>query len=1288
MKSGCVYLRDGNLLLQLVEQDIPQPIRPLLNSFSLDHPLVQSLLLQDAPGRIHDIISDVKKMIPQSEAKSMVCMVLKTDTELIGFMVLAAYTESMPDPPGKQALKIIMHEARLFFERIQHQQERIRMYDDLEQRVVQRTSDLQARINELHGIHGYAKLLEQPDSTCTKTAAALPQLICESLRRPELACCRIVLEDSAFESSPSAVTACSFSTAIMLHNHVFGNIEVSYQTPNSLPADQPFLESEIRMVQTIAHRLALSRVREKTEAALRRSEHQYRNLFYQLNDAAILFDASSRKIIDANTAAGHLFEKLPSALKALTISDLFPQEPVGETQADISQLLVSGSSNGQEISLTTKNHIPVSVTLSSSSITIDGRPCIAALFHDVTAQKRAELQRELLNSVFRLFAEDSDLPHILQRLVSTITDKIPKTDLYFTEYDANHNNIRIAAASNRFVCIDPQGVSPQSTSFTTLAIREKKPLWFSDLQQHPEFAAFYLFKKRVHSLLAVPVMAHGKPIGAMLLFSTQPNINLQPLSELLLSIAHTTASEIDRKNSEQLIRRHDQILSAINFAGAALIKEKLSNVVISSVLGQLGSATQVSRVYIFSNFTDQTGDLFCAQQYEWCNDSTEPQQDIPELQHVCYATDCPRWERLLAAQKPIVGNVCDFPAQERAALEPQHILSLCVVPIFVDYEWWGFLGFDDCVNERTWTTMETDALQTAAEVIGSSIARNNSERALRHSEEQFRIIFDKSLDIILIIDPASGKILRANDTVFRSLGYEPQQLTGETLEFLLPFAGRSQFMNFIAQDSGKTIFRTQQFIRFDGGLCTMDFTAAPIPWGQQNAILATLRDVTEREIAEDVLKRNELKYRRIFEESPASLWQRDYSKVLIYLDKLKQRGVLDLSTYFSKNPTELRWCMRLIISTDANRTSRELFNAPTKDDLLRSTSAIYDAHSYPFFIQELCALANHQVDLNMEYHHCTLDGKPLTLIMRWSVLPGCENTFKRVLVSYINITSQRSAEREAALRRDQLVRAEKMVSLGTLVTGVAHEINNPNSFVTLNAPLVLDAWQKSLPILNLHAQQQGDFDLGIGSYLEMREEIQTLIEDMIESGNRIRTIVNALRDFARSTPAKAFSAISINDVVHSTATLLRTTIQKHTRNFSIQYGSDIPPVQANLQKLEQVLMNLTRNACEALDTNSQSIIVHTAFDEDNQTVCICVEDQGCGIPESLLPQIVDPFYTTKRDRGHTGLGLSISATIMEEHGGHLKFTSTPGCGTTAMMILPLADPTTLQVETAAPASAE
>ena len=198
--------------------------------------------------------------------------------------------------------------------------------------------------------------------------------------------------------------------------------------------------------------------------------------------------------------------------------------------------------------------------------------------------------------------------------------------------------------------------------------------------------------------------------------------------------------------------------------------------------------------------------------------------------------------------------------------------------------------------------------------------------------------------------------------------------------------------------------------------------------------------------------------------------------------------------------------------------------------------------------------------------------------MRWSVLPGYENTFKRVLVSYINITSQRSAEREAALRRDQLVRAEKMVSLGTLVTGVAHEINNPNSFVTLNAPLVLDAWQKSLPILNLHAQQQGDFDLGIGSYLEMREEIQTLIEDMIEGGNRIRTIVNALRDFARSTPAKAFSAISINDVVHSTATLLRTTIQKHTRNFSIQYGSDIPPVQANLQKLEQVLMNLTRNA--------------------------------------------------------------------------------------------------------------
>jgi len=130
-------------------------------------------------------------------------------------------------------------------------------------------------------------------------------------------------------------------------------------------------------------------------------------------------------------------------------------------------------------------------------------------------------------------------------------------------------------------------------------------------------------------------------------------------------------------------------------------------------------------------------------------------------------------------------------------------------------------------------------------------------------------------------------------------------------------------------------------------------------------------------------------------------------------------------------------------------------------------------------------------------------------------------------------------------------------------------------------------------------------------------------------------------------------------------------IMKSTQKFSIEYASDLPRLKGNFQRFEQVIINLIQNACQALPDSQRGISVSTSYDEKKRSILISIQDEGMGIPPKALPHIMEPFFTTKRDSGGLGLGLSISSRIVKEHGGTLTFTSQPGKGTTAEIILPI-----------------
>ncbi|MCK4751310.1 MAG: hypothetical protein KAT15_29835, partial [Bacteroidales bacterium] len=135
------------------------------------------------------------------------------------------------------------------------------------------------------------------------------------------------------------------------------------------------------------------------------------------------------------------------------------------------------------------------------------------------------------------------------------------------------------------------------------------------------------------------------------------------------------------------------------------------------------------------------------------------------------------------------------------------------------------------------------------------------------------------------------------------------------------------------------------------------------------------------------------------------------------------------------------------------------------------------------------------------------------------------------------------------------------------------------------------------------------------------------------------------------------------------------------KRFSCQYTKDLPKIKGNFHQIEQVIINLVTNACQALENKEQGITIQTTQDKDSGWITVTVQDEGVGIPEENILQIIDPFFTTKRDIGGTGLGLSVSYRIVKNHGGELIFPSKPGKGTVAILKLPIFDQTkALRVE--------
>jgi len=242
-----------------------------------------------------------------------------------------------------------------------------------------------------------------------------------------------------------------------------------------------------------------------------------------------------------------------------------------------------------------------------------------------------------------------------------------------------------------------------------------------------------------------------------------------------------------------------------------------------------------------------------------------------------------------------------------------------------------------------------------------------------------------------------------------------------------------------------------------------------------------------------------------------------------------------------------------------------------------------------------------------------------------------------------------------------------------LVSGVAHEINNPTGLILLNIPVLKKTFRVVQDSLEEQYENTGDYRVGGMKYSVLREQIPQILDETLSSAKRIKRIVSELKDFARIESSELSGFVDVNKVVEASSRLVTSTIRNTTTNYSLHCEPTLPLIQGNKQRLEQVVVNLIVNACQALQSKEQAVVVTTRYDKGENEVVIEVADEGIGIEKQNMSQILDPFFTTKRNEGGTGLGLSISSGIVEDHGGTLNFTSFPSRGTNVTLSLPVAN---------------
>ena len=269
-----------------------------------------------------------------------------------------------------------------------------------------------------------------------------------------------------------------------------------------------------------------------------------------------------------------------------------------------------------------------------------------------------------------------------------------------------------------------------------------------------------------------------------------------------------------------------------------------------------------------------------------------------------------------------------------------------------------------------------------------------------------------------------------------------------------------------------------------------------------------------------------------------------------------------------------------------------------------------------------------------------------------------------LLIRISDITEQRLFEK-------QLIHSEKMSSLGVLVSSIAHEINNPNSFISFNIPILRDYIEEMIPIVDAYAADHPDLEICRLAYSEFRRDIANLLVNIEHGSGRISTFVSNLKDFSQLREKMEQDWIELASLIEKVLAICQVQLKKNVTSFVTNIPENLPRIWSDPAALEQILINLLVNAAQAVDKQDSRVELNVEVHHSWLNHAILeVKDNGAGMDKQTLQKIFDPFFTTKSRTGGTGLGLYVSHNLVQGLGGRIEVESESARGSTFRVILP------------------
>ncbi len=501
--------------------------------------------------------------------------------------------------------------------------------------------------------------------------------------------------------------------------------------------------------------------------------------------------------------------------------------------------------------------------------------------------------------------------------------------------------------------------------------------------------------------------------------------------------------------------------------------------------------------------------------------------------------------------------------------------------------------------------------------------RKKSNETRRNSEENFKAIIQQIPDGIFIENPE--RILFVSQSVVRMLGYErEEELVGHPpLAFVHPDYHpvlQKRIARIYGKEGVNPLVETE-WLKKDGSRLAVEASSISVLYEGQPAVMAVLRDTAPRKKAEEILRKSEENFRSIIQQMPDGVLIVDRERVLFANQTFA--GLLGYAA------------------------AEELVGRP-KFDFIHA-----DYHSIvgnridriigkggvnPLLELKMLSRGGEAVDFESSSISIQFEGKPA------------------VMAVLRDITLQKQMENNAVLN-------EKLATVGTLAAGIAHEINNPLTYVLANLVFL----RENLDELKHQMEEKGHAD---GAYPKIFKEMQEELAETRHGGERIRDIVRGLKSFVRSDEDEV-APVDLNQTVDSAINMTFHEF-KHKARVEKDFALHLPPLTANAGKLQQVFINLLINAAQAMGGNDPAENkVHIRTGQKDGSLFAEFTDTGKGIPENILPRIFDPFFTTKPTGVGTGLGLPICDKIVKFYKGTIEVQSWPDHGTTFTVRLPL-----------------